>query len=263
MYLNNTDLTNTINLTQIGNATFSNLITVNGQSTFNGLINALAGITLGSTNTDPVMIIKNIIGSNISELALCPGDDGAGSTISLPLSGDTNQDYVTVRSNTGIHHAFSTSGNYYCAGKIVVPNIVADTITANKFIGEYTTLPNLTGAQLGGSYFIGYYVPLNYYTGFHSMSQTLPKGYYLAIGYIAITPSAISLTLSIGLGANDSTFLDDYIHTQKTISLDRIYNQFTHYLKVTTPTTYYLNFYNGGTYDWLLTRYYCDFIRIG
>jgi hypothetical protein len=131
MYLNNTDLTNTINLTQVGDATFSNLITVNGQSTFNGLINALSGITLGGTNTDPVMIIKNIIGSNVSELALCPGDDGSGNTISLPMSGDTNQDYVTVRTNSGVHHAFSTSGNYYCAGNIVVTG----TVTANTFIG--------------------------------------------------------------------------------------------------------------------------------
>ena len=61
MYLNNTDLKNTINLTQIGDATFNNLLTVNGQSTFNGLINALAGITLGGTNTDPVNIIKILL----------------------------------------------------------------------------------------------------------------------------------------------------------------------------------------------------------
>jgi hypothetical protein len=64
MYLNNTDFTNTINLTQMGDATFNNLITVNGQSTFNALINALSGITLGGTNTDPVTITKNIIGNN-------------------------------------------------------------------------------------------------------------------------------------------------------------------------------------------------------
>jgi hypothetical protein len=82
------------------------------------------------------------------------------------------------------------------------------------------------------------------------MSQSLPMGYYLANGYIAITPSAISLTLQL-------------IQRFKKTSLDKIYSDFTHYLKVTTPTTYYLNLYNGGTYDWLLTRYYCDFIRIG
>ena len=116
VYINNTDLTNTVNLTQVGDATFSNLVTVNGQSTFNGVIDALSGISLGGTNTDPVSITKNYIGNNISELALCPGDDGSGDTISLPLSGDTNsQDYVTVKTNSGIHHAFSTSGNYYCA----------------------------------------------------------------------------------------------------------------------------------------------------
>ena len=65
VYINNTDLTNTVNLTQTGEATFSNLMTVNGQSTFNALINANAGITLGGTNTDPVTITKNIIGNNI------------------------------------------------------------------------------------------------------------------------------------------------------------------------------------------------------
>ena len=114
MYLNNTDLTNTIKLTQVGDATFSNLITVNGQSTFNGLINALAGITLGGTNTDPVNIIKNIVSNNVSELALYPGDDGSGNSISLPPSGESSStDYVTIRStNAGVHHAFSTSGNY-------------------------------------------------------------------------------------------------------------------------------------------------------
>ena len=88
-------------------------------------------------------------------------------------------------------------------------------------------------------------------------------GYYLANGYIAITPSAINLTLSIGLGANDSTFLDDYLKSMKTTSVDRIYSDFTHYLKVTTTTTYYLNLYNSGSVEWLLTRYYGNFIRLG
>jgi Phage T4 tail fibre len=46
VYFNNTDLTNTVYLTQFG------------VSTFSALINADAGITLGGTNTDPVNIIK-------------------------------------------------------------------------------------------------------------------------------------------------------------------------------------------------------------
>jgi hypothetical protein len=154
MYLNNTDLTNTINLTQVGDAIFNNLITVNGQSTFNALINALAGITLGGTNTDPVTITKNIIGDNVSELALCPGDDGSGNTISLPLSGDTNQDYVTVRTNSGVHHAFLTSGNYYCAGNIVVTG----TVTANTFIG---TSSNASGTIVNASSFAALPLPTN------------------------------------------------------------------------------------------------------
>jgi hypothetical protein len=74
--LNNiTDSTNTINITFIGDATFNNLITVNGQSIFNALIKALNGITLGGANTDSVTITKNIISNNVSELALSPGDD--------------------------------------------------------------------------------------------------------------------------------------------------------------------------------------------
>ena len=110
MYLNNWDFTNTINLTQMGDATFNNLITVNGQSTFNLLINALGGITLGGTNTDPVTITNNIIAGNVSELAWTPGDDGSQNTITLPVNGESVKDYVTVRSNEGVHHAFSHSG---------------------------------------------------------------------------------------------------------------------------------------------------------
>jgi hypothetical protein len=129
MYMNNTNRTNLINFTQMGDATFNNLVTVNGQSTFNEIINALSGITLGGTNTDPVTITKNIIGNNRSELSLSPGDDGSGNSISLPLSGDTSEDYVTVRTNAGVHHAFSTSGNYYFAGNIVVTG----SVTANSY----------------------------------------------------------------------------------------------------------------------------------
>ena len=45
VYINTNDLTNTVNLTQIGDATFSNLITVNGKSTFNDVITVNAGIS--------------------------------------------------------------------------------------------------------------------------------------------------------------------------------------------------------------------------
>ena len=155
MYLNNTDLINTINLTQMGDATFNNLMTVNGQSTFNGLMNALAGITLGGTNTDPVTITKNIIGSNVSELALCPGDDGSGNSITLPASGESSStDYVTVRTTSGVHHAFSTSGNYYCAGNIVVTG----TVTADTFIG---TSSNAIGTIVNASSFAALPLPTN------------------------------------------------------------------------------------------------------
>ena len=72
-------------------------------------------------------ITKNIIGDNRSELALSPGDDGSGNSITLPpYNKSSSTDYVTVRTVAGVHHAFATSGNYYCAGNI----------TANSF---YTT----------------------------------------------------------------------------------------------------------------------------
>ena len=204
-----------------------------------------------SNNTDQTFIQRNNVSLNVSELGLYITDDDSNSIITLPLSDENNSstsDYVTIRGTNGIHHAFSSGGNYYYG---------------NSILPRYSSLPNLTGTQIGGSYFVGYTANLGYYTGFHSLSISLPMGYYLANGYIAITPSAINLTLSIGLGANDSTFLDDYIKTQKPTSLDRIYSDFSHYLKVTNTSTYYLNLYNSGSVEWLPPRYYCNFIRLG
>ena len=107
-------------------------------------------------------IIKNIVGGNVSELALYPGDDGSGSTISLPVSGESNvQDYVTIRStNAGVHHAFSTSGNYYWAGNIVVTG----TVTANAFNAANNGIGTILNGNLktvssptsGSSYRLGY-----------------------------------------------------------------------------------------------------------
>ena len=57
------DLTNYVNLTQTGSATFSDVVTFNGQSTFNAVINALSGISLGGTNTDPASITKTFLHS--------------------------------------------------------------------------------------------------------------------------------------------------------------------------------------------------------
>ena len=147
---------------------------------------------------DQTYIQRNNVNSNVSELGLYIKDDDSNSVITLPLGDETNtsSDFVTIRGQDGIHHAFSSGGNYYYG---------------NSILPRYSSLPNLSGTQIGGSYFVRYTANLGYYTGFHSLSISLPMGYYLANGYIAITPSAINLTLSIGLGANDSTFLDDYI----------------------------------------------------
>jgi Phage T4 tail fibre len=229
VYINNTDLTNTVNLTQVG------------ASTFTGAINANGGINGTFYPTNSGGSITGINGNAIIYTTDVHVMKVSGNEIL-----NVNSTNITANRSIIANAGITSFGN----------------IVANNFATVYSSLPDFTGTQIGGSYFLGYAANLNYYTGFHSMSVSLPIGYYLANGYIAITPSAISLTLSIGLGANDSTFLDDYIKTQKTTSLDRIYSDFTHYLRVTTATTYYLNLYNGGTYDWLLTRYYCNFIRI-
>ena len=124
---NNTDLTNTVNLTQIGPSTFTGAINANG------LIYANAGVHFGDANSD-----TSSGGSDISELSFTIGDNGTSiSTISLPIPEETAYtDYVTIRStNAGVHHAFSTTGNYYYG---------------NSIVPDYTSLPVLTTLQVGG-----------------------------------------------------------------------------------------------------------------
>ena len=136
-----------MNFTQIGASTFTGKINANGGIATNN-------ISFGDSNTDPASITKYTYGLNVSELALCPGDDPSGDTIALPVSGETVQDYVTVRSNAGIHHAFSTSGNYYCAGNIIVNG----TVTASAFIG---TSSNAIGTILNSDSFSSLPLPVN------------------------------------------------------------------------------------------------------
>jgi hypothetical protein len=247
-----------VNLTQIGDATFSNLMTVNGQSTFNALINANAGITLGGTNTDPVTITKNIIGNNISELALCPGDDGSGNSITLPLSGDTVQDYVTVRTNAGVHHAFSTSGNYYCAGNIVVTG----TVTANAFNAATGAIGTILNGNL-------------------NTVSSVTSGSAYRLGYINVTAGTwiVSSQLQVyGLGTAGT-----YIHASNCLSLvDGAVNgdnmtstgsqmpygsqtQTTWYYKAVSTTTIYFNIsisFSSGSISIVQSGCYLKAIRI-
>ena len=132
---NTTPITNNAALNQVGSSTFTGAIAADGgiSSTNNVYANNLAtsnaiwfgGDVSNADNTDSTYIQKNtilpyqLLNQNVSELALYCGNDGTGTTITLPVSGETSQtDYVTVRAADGVHHAFSTSGNYYCAGVI-------------------------------------------------------------------------------------------------------------------------------------------------
>jgi hypothetical protein len=250
------DLTNYVNLTQTGEATFSNNITVNGQSTFNNTINANAGISLGGTNTDPVSITKNYIGNNFSELALCPGDDPSGNTITLPLSGDTAQDYVTVRTYGGVHHAFSTSGNYYCAGNIVVNGTVtATSFSTSSTIGAILngTLNNVSSITSGTIYRLGY---INVTTGTWMITSQLSvyvqgaNGNYIhGTNCLSLYDASLNSDFMVSLGSQVP-----YGHQSQT----------TMYYKALSNTTIYFNFAistAGGTISILLSGCFLKAIR--
>ena len=168
---NTTPITNNAALNQAGSSTFTGTIAANGgiSSTNNVYANNLAtsnaiwfgGDVNNTDNSDSTYIQKNIIypyallNRNVCDLALYCGDDGSGTTITLPVSGENSQtDYVTVRAADGVHHAFSTSGNYYCAGNIVVTG----TVTANTFIG---TSSNIVGAIVNAANFSALPLPTN------------------------------------------------------------------------------------------------------
>jgi len=82
-------------------------------------------------NTDPFYIKKNIVGGNVTELACYIGDDGKTDgiyTITFPPYSESSinsaVDYFSLRtSNAGLHHLFSSSGNYYCANTVYTNNV--------------------------------------------------------------------------------------------------------------------------------------------
>ena len=151
---------------------------------------------------------KNIIGSNVSELALCPGDDGSGNTLSLPLSGDTNQDYVTVRTSLGVHHAFSTSGNYCCAGNIVVTG----TVTANTFIG---TSSNAIGTIVNAGSFQALALPTNN-SVFRINYITLSAGTWIVTSQVQMNStnsSVFSISASVSLSNTNGSMDNSNIST--------------------------------------------------
>ena len=134
----------------------------------------------GATNTDDTYLQNNFIttledtGYNASELAITIGDDGLNDAITLPVAEEPgNTDYVTVRStNNGVHHDFSTTGNYYYA---------------NSLVPKYKNLPTLTTLQIGGSTDLTF-PNGTYLTGYNYRSASFPIGYYLVIGHLEVTP---------------------------------------------------------------------------
>ena len=260
VYINNTDLTNTVNLTQIGTASFTGAITAHGgitnnstltqvgNSTFTNTITANGGISLGDTNTDSVTIIKNIVSTNISELALSCGNEGTTtSTISLPIPEENStRDYVTIRStNAGVHHAYSTSGNYYYG---------------NSIVPSYASLPTLTTLQIGGSASVSFTSPFIYETGYNYVTQSLPKGFYIVQGYMDFSGGDTNQELEFGLSTQTTSITAQYYQKTTLLNVNRDYKEFNYYISHATNTNY--NFIFKSSSSILMYKAKCTFIRI-
>ena len=205
-------------------------------------------------------IIKNIVGGNVSELALYPGDDGSGSTISLPVSGESNvQDYVTIRStNAGVHHAFSTSGNYYCAENIVVTG----TITANAFnaaTGAIGTILNgnlntVSSVTSGSAYRLGY---INVTAGTWIVSSQLQVYGTGTAGTYMHVSNCLSLVDGAVNGDNMTSTGSQMPYGSQT--------QTTWYYKAVSTTTIYFNIsisFSSGSISIVQSGCYLKAIRI-
>ena len=133
-------------------------------------------------------------------------DDGSGNSITLPLSGETVQDYVTVQTNAVVHHAFSTSGNYYCAGNIVVTG----TDTANSFIG---TSSNAIGTIVNASSFQSLPIPIN--SVYRLNYITLSAGTWIVTSQVQMTSGISSMTIdaSISLSNTNGSMVNSNITT--------------------------------------------------
>ena len=236
VYINNTDLTNTVNLTQIGSATFTNTIYANG------------GVHFGDANSDTVKIIKSSGGSDVSELSFTVGDNGTStSTISLPIPQEAAYtDYVTVRStNAGVHHSFSSTGNYYYG---------------NSLVPSYASLPTLTTLQIGGSASASFSEGL-LNSGYHNTFVTVTKGYYIVIGFLDVSQTSQEAQyINYGLGYYNS-YLDPNLSAYKNLSnFDREYLPFNYYVSPSTTTTYY--FTMQSNINIYVYKSKCTFIRI-
>ena len=62
-------------------------------------------------------ISRTNLAGNITEIAVYIGDDGTN-TINIPSGETSNVDYFSIRSSIGLHHIFSSTGNYYAGNNI-------------------------------------------------------------------------------------------------------------------------------------------------
>ena len=159
------------------------------------------------------------------------------------MSGDTNQDYVTVRTNSGVHHAFSTSGNYYCAGNIVVTG----TVTANTFIG---TSSNIVGAIVNAANFAALPLPTNN-SVFRLNYITLTAGTWIVTSQVQMNSTnsgVFSISASVSLSNTNGSMDNSNIATTTTTTpfFPSLHN--TLFYTTSTTTTVHCNFTFSATY---------------
>ena len=70
-----------------------------------------------TSNSDSMYISRTNLAGNITEIAVFLADDETNTFIIL--SGETSYvDYFSIRSSIGLHHIFSSTGNYYAGNNI-------------------------------------------------------------------------------------------------------------------------------------------------
>jgi hypothetical protein len=85
----------------------------------NAQVNGNLYLKSTSDNSDNTYIAKNDIISDLTELDVVIGDNGSGTALVAPSSGNT--DYVAIKStNIGIHHLFGTDGSYVSNGNAII-----------------------------------------------------------------------------------------------------------------------------------------------
>ena len=141
---------------------------------------------------------------------------------------------MTVRTNAGVHHAFSTSGNYYCAGNIVVNGTVtATSFSVSSTIGAILngTLNNVSSITSGTAYRVGY---INVTTGTWMITSQLSVYVQGLNGTYIHGTNCLSLY--------DGTLNSDFMVSLGSQVPYGNQSQTTMYYKALSNTTIYFNF---------------------